>query len=43
MSDTEKAETEKQRGNRAFKRQDFDAAISHYEEAFDLNPKDPIQ
>ena len=40
MTDPEKAEAEKQRGNRAFKKKDFDTAISHYEEALHLNPLD---
>ena len=37
--DKERSETEKQRGTRAYKRQDFDAAVSHYEEALNLNPQ----
>ena len=35
------AETEKQQGDEAYKRKDFDTAIFHYEKGINLNPQDP--
>jgi len=31
---------EKEKGNAAYKKKDFDAAITHYDKAFELNPKE---
>merc|ERR1712137_427282 len=31
---------EKEKGNAAYKKRDFDAAIAHYDKAFELNPKE---
>jgi len=40
MGDDEKALAEKQLGNDAYKKKDFDEAIAHYSKAVELNPKE---
>jgi len=40
MTDPGRAATEKQRGSRAYKKGEYEAAVLHYEEAFHLDPSD---
>ncbi len=40
MSDAEKAQEEKNKGNAAYKKKSFDEAIEHYNNAVKLDPTD---